>query len=319
MGNATGRAVHIDKALSNMALGYRPEGFIADMIFPTVRVGKQSDLYNDFSRADRLRIVNAIRAPGTPAKRVTEDVGSATYFCPNYALARPVPIEDKANADPMLLAELYNGKAQYILDLLALGWEARVATQVTATANVGSSSAVTSGWGGAGDPLGNINQAIDNLVDANAIASKENVRIVFGEEAMRSFKRDSTVRNLILGTNNGGGYPNVEQVRQLLDVGQIHVGGAFQNTGEENLSEALSSIWKDNVLVYYAPTAPSIDKPSFGYNFRWAVPGVPDMQVERHPYDSVTKSELVEVGYYQQEKITGKNYSFLLTAVNSSS
>ena len=43
MGSATGRALHIDAALSQMAMGYRPEGFIADMIFPTVQVAKQSD------------------------------------------------------------------------------------------------------------------------------------------------------------------------------------------------------------------------------------------------------------------------------------
>ena len=318
MGNATGKDLHRDKALSLMALGYRPEGFIADMLFPIVRVQKQSDIYADFSRADRLRIVNAERAPGTPAKRVTEIVGSGTYFARNYALARPVPIEDKANADPIMLSEMINGRTQYILDLLALGWEYRVATQVNNTTNVGSSAAVSSAWNGSGDVLGNINQAIDNLVDANAIASKENVRIVMGEAAWRSARRDATVRNLIMGANNGGGYPTIEQMRTLLDVGELMVGGAFRNTGEEGLSESVSRIWGDNVLIYYAPRTPSMDKPSYGYTFRWVVPGVPDMAVERHPYDSKTKSEDIEVGYYQDEKITGQSYSFLLTAVNSS-
>ena len=42
------------------------------------------------------------------------------------------------------------------------------------------------------------------------------------------------------------------------------------------------------------------------------------MTVERHPYDSVIKAELIEAGYYQDEKITGSTYGFLLTAVNSS-
>jgi hypothetical protein len=41
------------------------------------------------------------------------------------------------------------------------------------------------------------------------------------------------------------------------------------------------------------------------------------MQVERHPYNTKTKSEEVEVGYYQDEKITGADYSFLITNVNS--
>ena len=42
------------------------------------------------------------------------------------------------------------------------------------------------------------------------------------------------------------------------------------------------------------------------------------MMVERHPYDSRTKSEEVEVGYYQDEKITGDEYGFLIINVTSS-
>lgn len=315
MGNATGRALHIDAALSQMAMGYRPEGFIADMIFPTVRVAKQSDAYYVFDRADRLRIENTTRAPGTRARQVTEDVGSATYFARNYALASAVPIEDKANADPLLLNALINGKATYLLDKLLLDMERRVALQVTSGSNVGSSSAVSSGWSGAGNPIGNINTAIDNVQGATGVRPN---RIVMGLDAWKSFRRDSNVRNLIFGTNNGGGYPNVAQVAQLFDVDQILVGGAFYNSGQEGVGESLASIWADNVLVYHAPTAPQIERPSFGYNFRWAAAGLPDMQVERHPYDSRSKSEDVEVGYYQDEKITGSSYGFLLKSVNSS-
>ena len=80
MGAATGRDLHIDQLLSEMAMAYRPEGFIADMIFPTVNVQKQSDLYMVFDRADRGRIEDTSRAPGVQANRVTEAVGSATYF-----------------------------------------------------------------------------------------------------------------------------------------------------------------------------------------------------------------------------------------------
>jgi hypothetical protein len=42
------------------------------------------------------------------------------------------------------------------------------------------------------------------------------------------------------------------------------------------------------------------------------------MTAERHPYDTKIKSEEVEIGYYQDEKITASEYGFLLVAVNSS-
>ena len=315
MGSATGRDVHVDKVLSQMALNYRPSGFVADTIMPVVNVQKQSDYFLEFSREDRLRRENTQRAPGTEARRIEQAVGSGTYFARNYALKAAVTIEDKANADEMFLAEIYNGRTELILDHLMLDWEIRVANQVTSTSNVGSSSAVSSAWNGAGDPLGDINTAIDNAHYAQGMMPN---RIVFGIEAWKSFRRDSTVRNLIFGNNNGGGYPNVSQVAGLLDIPNVGVAGAFQNTADEGLAEALSTIWKDDVLVYYAPDAPSRERPSFAYAFRWAAPGLPNMQVERHPYDSRKKAEEIEAGYYQDEVITQPGYGFLLKAVNSS-
>lgn len=312
---ATSHDVHIDQLLSNMAIDYRPEGFIADMIFPTVDVGKQSDKYAVFDRGQRLRRQNTNRSPGTHAREVTREVGSATYFCNNYALSYPVTLEDRNNADPIFVSKLYDQGAEFLLDHLMLDMEVRVATQVTNTSNVGSSSAVSSAWDGAGSPLADMNQAIDNVHYSNGMKPSD---VTFGVEAWDSFRRDSTVRNLIFGTNNGGGYPSTAQAAELLGVKRVHIGGVFQNTGEEGMDESLSTIWGDNVLVYYRPDAPAMDRPSFGYNFLWNRPGVPKKTVERHPYNTRAKCEYVEVGYYQDERITGASYAFLLTAVNSS-
>ena len=314
MGAVT-KDLHIDKLLSEFAMGYRPDGFIADMIFPTVTVGKQSDLYPVFDRGDRLRQQDTKRAPATRAKRVEENVGSDTYFANNYALSAGVVIEDKVNADPILASDKAMGKTRLIMDHLMLDWEVRVAAQVNNTSNVGSSSAVSSAWNGAGDPLGDMNTAIDNVKYANG---KKVTHIVFGPKAWDAFRRDSNVRNLINGTNNGGGYVSEADVAQLLQVPNILIGDAFKNTGAEGQSESLSEVWGDNVLLYHAPQSASFDDPSFGYSIRWQGAGLPNMQVERHPYDSRTKSEDVEVGYYQDEKVTGASYAFLLTAVNSS-
>lgn len=315
MPGATGRDVHIDKVLTNMAINYRPEGFIADRVMPNVNVSKQSDLYPIFDRATRLRRQKTNRSPGTEARQIEQPVSSGTFFAKNYALKAPVNIEDKANADPIYLQELYNNRAQFVLDNLMLDMEVRIASQVTNTSNVGSSAAVSSAWDGAGDPIGDINAAIDNVRLSNGVKAN---RIVMGESAWLSFRRDSNVRDLIFGANNGGGYPSLAQAADLLSVEEVMIGGAFQNTGEEGQAENLNEIWGDNVLVYYAPMSPSKERPSFAYSFRWAGNGLANMTVERHPYDSKIKAEEVEVGYYQDEVITGASYGFLLTSVNSS-
>lgn len=314
---ATAENMHIDALLSNVAMNYRPAGMIADMVFPMVPVGKQSDYYAIFTRADALRIEETRRAPDTHANKITRSISSGTYFCDNYALSYPVTIEDKANADPIYVQNLLNARVEYIMDKHSLDWENRIAALVTNTSNVGSSAAVASGWTDAtnSDPMGNVLTAIDNVQDSTGLKPNS---IVFGDAAWRNFRRHDDVRGLIFGNNNGGGYPNVAQVRDLLEIPNIHVGGAYKNTGNEAQAESIAQIWNDNVLIYYSAENPSTERPSFGYSFRWNAPGLPNMQVERHPYDTRRKSEDVEVGYYQDEVVTGAEYGFLMTSVNSS-
>lgn len=314
---ATGRDLHIDTSLSEMAIGYRPEGFIADMIFPIVNVSKQSDRYVIWSRSDRLRRPDTRRAPGVPANTIVENVSSGTYYASNYALKTSVVVEDFANADPVYLDNLNTGKTQLVLDGLLLDWEVRVASQVTNTANVGTSTAVASAWTDAtnSDPLGDLNTMIDNVHYSTGL--KPN-RIVFGLQSWKPFRRHDNVRNLIYGNNNGGGYASVQAVADLLEVDEISIGGAFQNTGAEGQAEALSTIWGDHVLVYFAPAQPTRERPSFGYAFRWVNGNLPNMQVERHPYDTRLKAQEIEAGYYQDEVVTGAEYGGLITNVTSS-
>jgi hypothetical protein len=317
MAQSTGRDLHIDVLLSNVAIGYFQENNIAGMIAPVVQVGKQSDAYAIYSRADALRIENTRRSPGTEANKVSRTISSSTYYAQNYALKYPVTIEDRENADPIHRQNIINDGARYIVDKLALDWENRVSTLVNNTSNVGSSAAVASEWDAAAssDPLGDMNTALDNVQDLTGARGN---RIVMGLAAWRSLRRNDQILNRLFGSNNGGGYANRQQVASLLEVDELLVGGAYRNSANEAQAESLVNIWGDNVLAYYAPSAPSRDAPSFMYSFRWAAGGLPNMQAERHPFDSRTKSEEVEVGYYQDEVITGANYSFLLTAVNSS-
>lgn len=318
MGN-TANDLHIDAALSEVALGYRPDGFIADMIMPIVDVAKQSDIYTIWSRADRLRLHDTKRAPGTEAKRIEESVSSETYYCKNYALKSSIPIEDFKNADPMYLDNLNNGKTELIMDGLLLDWEKRTASKVTSGSNVGSYSAVASAWndGGVGsDPIGDINTMLDNVQYSTG---KRPNRLTFGLQAWQVLRRHPDVRNIIFGVDNGGGYANTAQIASLFEVDDLQIGGTFQNTAGEGLGENLSTIWADHVLAHYTPVNASRDRPSFAYAFRWNQSGLPNFQVERHDYDTKRKSQDVEVGYYQDEKITGAEYGFLLTNVTSSS
>jgi len=283
-----------------------------------VPVGKQSDLYIVYDRGDALRVESAIRSPGTPARLVSRAVGSDSYFARNYALKIPVTIEDRVNADPAFVQHLLNGHGMFLTDLHMLDWEQRVAGRVTTVANVGSGAGIASAWNtDNANPIGDINQAIDNV---HFSTGKRPNRMAMGVAGWNSLRRHTDVRNIILGVNNGGGYPNTRQVAALFELEEINVSGAFQNTANEAQAESLSSIWQDHVIIYKTPAGnrPSIEQPSAFYSFRWTDGRLANMQVERHPYDTKIKAEEIEVGYYQDEKITAPTYAFVLRAVNSS-
>ena len=55
------------------------------------------------------------------------------------------------------------------------------------------------------------------------------------------------------------------------------------------------------------------------YSFRWTAPelGTP-MAAIRHTWDTRKRVEGVECQYYQDERITGSEYSALITSVGSS-
>lgn len=316
-GTTTNPYLHVDGVMTQMVMGYRPKGIIVDRVAPIVPVQKQSDFYLVYDRADTLRNYNtqSLRAPGTEARKVSRQVGSGTYFAKNYALKIPVTVEDSANADNAYRQHFLDQHGMFLTDLLSVAWENRVATQVTATANVGSSAGVSSAWtGSTSNPIGNINTAINNVHYSTGY--RPNV-MAMGIQAWNSLRTHPDIRNIVFGTNNGGGYPTTTQVANLFDLEEILVSGSFINSANEAQAESLSSPWLDHVVVYYRGAAAAIEPTAFA-SFRWAPPGLANMQVERHPMDPKIKAEEVEVGYYQDEKVTGSTYAFVLRAVNSS-
>jgi hypothetical protein len=107
------------------------------------------------------------------------------------------------------------------------------------------------------------------------------------------------------------------QVGQLFDFSSVDIGGVMRNTAAEGLSMTLADIWGPHVLVYYSPERASKETPAYGYSFRWRRPGIPDMAVEDLGYDKVLKGEMMEVGYYQDEKIVSNKLATILASVTT--
>jgi hypothetical protein len=317
--SATGKDIHVDVPLSNIAIKYTPTGMIGGDIAPVVNVGKQSNSFPIWSIADAYQIHDTSRAPGTEANKIVTNVSTDKYFAKNWALKNEVTAEDLANADDAFRNELFGGRVRRLRSALDLDWERRVATAIN-TSTVGSSSGVNSGWAslgtGTSDPVGDIESALNNIQDATGV--KPN-RLIIPESVWRNIKRHADVISAVWGTSGVGRSRNVrvEQFTELLELEKIFIARAYYNTADEGQTANLAQVWGDNCLAYFNTSAPSLEEASFMYSMRWAAAGLPNMQAERHPFDPKTKSEEIELGYYQDEKITAPALGYLLLNCNS--
>jgi hypothetical protein len=309
-----GRGIHVDVHLSNVAMKYRPTGFIADLVYPMVNVPKQSNMIKTYNQADLFRIENTIRAPGGEANLVSFQVGSDSYICDNYALKTNVTLEDRKNADPAFIRDLEGGRVEFISDQLKLDWDNRVAAQATTSTNVSTQTVVASAWTDYTNsrPLEDCWTVMDLVEDATGYRPN---RVAFSGTSWRYFSRNAQVIDKIHQTGVSGGGKNASKIEAagLLEVDQVAVGRAYKNTAEEAIANSLSRIWGDHVLLYYTPQRASIEFPSFAYTFRWKVAGLPNMTVERLPYNRTKKSDEIEIGYYQDEKILSTALGVLIS------
>jgi len=304
--------VHIDTAISNILLDYRPQGFIADQICPIVPVTKQSDRFFKIAQADKFRTTPDYRAPGTEPNYISFDVSSDGYFCDNYALGSYLTREEIANADAAISNRM--SRSRLITDILLLNNEVRVASLVGSASNVGCSTTTGSAWG-----TSNADPYLDCIGDLQAVEDGRGYRpntVVFGKQAWRKWRESEKIQTLIFP--HGGGIPTIEHAKLLLEVDKILIGGAYYNTAAQGMTMSLSKIWDDNVLYAYIAPTPSQEVPSFMYGFRWTVPGIPNMIARVFPFDEKKGRQDVHIAYYQDEKITDSGLGFLRTGVGSS-
>src|SRR4051812_20622056 len=85
--------VHVNGTLSNVSLAYMQNaaGFVADRVFPTVPVAKQSDTYWIWPRENWNRDEMKVRAPGAQTAGTGMTVSRAPYYAEVRGLHHPIP------------------------------------------------------------------------------------------------------------------------------------------------------------------------------------------------------------------------------------
>lgn len=312
------RDLHVDRVLSGIMIGRKPEGFVADQLVPVLNVAKQSDIYfKTFHKERRMYEAGLTnRAPMTKAREISFTVSSDTYYAKNYELAAGWPAENEVNADEELQwAEQHAG---LVTDRLLIDYEMRVAGIADTAANVATVTHVATPWTNhtGTRPLDDLITHCENFRQATGL--KPNL-MLYPEEIGVHLRQSDQLADKLYG-DRGGQVTDV-QIAQLINmpkaplvpsllINSAGIGATLAGSG------TLSPAWGKKLYLFHVNALPGRMIDTWLQAFRWTSPllGTP-WAVQRFPFDPERKKQKLTVGYYQAEKVVSSDLAYAIDSI----
>ena len=305
--------VHVDAPLTNLSVGFKNDmnSFVADKVFPTVPVAKQTDKYFTYTQADFFRTDARIRAPGTESAGSGYNLSTSTYSCDVLALHKDIDDATRANADAPL--DMNRDAVEFLTQHMLLKREIDFAATF-----------LTSGvWGTDkdGDWTGS-NSAIDEIHDGQDVVEaatgyRPNI-LVLGAGAYTELKNNNDVLDRIKYTQTG--VVTEQLLASLLGLDKVLVSRAIKNSNAEGATASYGRVMTSaEALLVYAPSTPSLMHPSAGYTFSWTgYSGAKEGQrVSRFRMDHL-RSDRIEMEMTYDQKLISNTLGYYFTSVNAS-
>ena len=305
---------HTDKLMTDFALGYQNQEFVADQIFPVVPVDYETDKYDVFGLEDR-DVVEDLHPDNGGYTRVTHGKSQDSYACLDRGLEDAIPFRKINNADPTVKGNLVERATANLMQRILLNREKRVLEKVGTGSNWTTTAALSgiARWDNAeSDPVTTIltyktaMRALgvepDTLFLAGDVWDKLQVHPTF----MEVFK-------------NTGIISSVAQIAARFEISRIILSRAVYNTTKPGQNRSLSLLFSKKAFLFRSPPPGDVGMatPKCGAIFCWT--GDTEGQrylVERYD-DKAIRGHVVRVRSNTDEKITAADFGCLLTTVIS--
>ena len=314
----SGPDAHHDVLLSTLAVAAFStgvDGLIGSQLFPSVTVGKQSDRYAIIDKAAFLTIPDTRRAPKTRARRVEWTASSDKYFADNFALAGEISLEDLANAD--VAFNLRGNTINLVTTDLLRDQEQRILNLVTSASNLGSGTLLTgtNRWSDYvnSDPLGDVTtghafiQQQTGLI-ANTAAMDWNT--------FQVIRRHPQLLDMYKYT--AGGQIDEAQLAATFKVDRLLISRAVKENALEGGTSSMTALFGTGVLLAHIEPAVGLQTRTLGLRFSWTPPEFPApmaVGTKRQEGPGERNVEIVEAGYFQDEKLVATNLGYLIDTV----
>jgi len=259
--------LHKDAVLSRLSVMYRNALMIWLFLMPVVKVGKRSDVFYKYNKADSYKLADDMIGPKALPNEVDWGVTTDNYSVKDHALADWVPQEDIDNADNPLRPEMDTN--DFLNMLLDVAQEKRVADIVFSAASYPTGNKVqlsgTAQWGdSADDPINDILTAVEGcFIRANTLA--------FGVDAWKKFRQLPEILDAVKSTTryqgSPGGLATGSEVAALFEVDQVLVGRSRYITSKEGQTPTYARLWGKHCAALYVEKNPGVRSITFGVTF----------------------------------------------------
>lgn len=296
----TPSSVHIDQPLTNLTLAYAQEqsNFIADKVFPTVGVQRQSDKYYIYDRANMNRTGDVKKlAPRTEVNRIGMSISNSSYYADVYGLGMDFDEQTLANEDAAL--DIRSAGAQTLMTRLMIHREEQFAASFFAAGIWGSQSTPSNLWSDYtnGTPITDVTTA-RRTMQLKSGGFKPNTMVVGKEvrdilinhpDILARLNGGATVSNTALITN--------AKLAEIFEVENFYVMEAVKNSSAEGVAESNAFIGGKHALLVHTPSSAGLMTPAAGLTFAWNnIPGVSNLgvTVESFSDDALRRQQVAE-------------------------
>lgn len=266
---------HIDRALTNMSVAYMQDAsaFIADKVFPIVKVKRQSDVFYVYNKGDFMRDEAQLRGAGTESAGGDFGVeASDPYYCRKHAFHKDVTAEERTNYDEPLNAD--SDAADFVTQKMLIRREMAWASGFFKTGIWGKeiagvaatpSTGQTVQWDKAtSNPIKDVTDA--GVTMASTTGYKPNT-LVLSPYAFNALKNHYDILDRIKYTEKG--IVTEDLLASLFGVEKVLVAWSVVNSAKKGATDDISFIMGKHALLCYSAPAPALKKPSAGYIFAW--------------------------------------------------
>jgi hypothetical protein len=295
----------VDPVLTQVAIGYRVQGAVAENLLPTLPVSSVSGQIARFGK-DAFRRESARRGRGSQARRVHWSVESVKFFCEEYALE--IAVDDRDVAASQNPIDPFVAATTQLVDMLTLDAEVRARDAVVnALTTAGYSTTPTTKWDQSGStPITDLKNVIV------AVSQRIGVRpttVVISRPVWEVLIEHSQVADRLKFTNATF---STEILARWLEVREVVIGDMVMDTAVEGATPNLQYVWGDRVVIAFVPQRPAINQPAFGYR-----PTLSNFVVERYR-DEPSRSTVIRVRHEVAEVVTAPDAGHLLNDVLAS-